>query len=81
MIGVRGDMARLVVIDRLYDALQQNHSQIDVAFANAGGIEFAPLGAIIEERRENSFDTNVKGVLFKVEKGAASCCAIALRSF
>jgi NAD(P)-dependent dehydrogenase (short-subunit alcohol dehydrogenase family) len=66
--GVRGDMANLADIDRLYDAVQQRHAQIDVLFANAGGGEFAPLGAISEEHYASTFDTNVKGVLFTVQK-------------
>ena len=66
--GVRGDMSNLADIDRLYDAVQQAHSAIDVVFANAGGGEFAPLGAITEEHYENTFGTNVKGVLFTVQK-------------
>src|SRR6476469_6507155 len=44
--GVQADMARLADIDRLYDAVQKKHSQIDVVFANAGGGEMVPLGAI-----------------------------------
>ncbi len=66
--GVRGDMAQLADIDRLYDAVQQQHAQIDVVFANAGGGEMAPLGAISEEHYEKTFATNVKGVLFTVQK-------------
>jgi NAD(P)-dependent dehydrogenase (short-subunit alcohol dehydrogenase family) len=66
--GVRGDMAKLADIDRLYDAVQQKHAQIDVVFANAGGGTFAPLGAITEEHYQSIFDTNVKGVLFTVQK-------------
>jgi NAD(P)-dependent dehydrogenase (short-subunit alcohol dehydrogenase family) len=66
--GVRGDMANLADIDRLYDAVQQKHAQIDVVFANAGGGEFAPLGAITEAHYQSTFDTNVKGVLFTVQK-------------
>jgi NAD(P)-dependent dehydrogenase (short-subunit alcohol dehydrogenase family) len=66
--GVRGDMANLSDIDRLYDAVQQKHAQIDVVFANAGGGEFAPLGAISETHYQSTFDTNVKGVLFTVQK-------------
>jgi len=66
--GVQGDMANLVDIDRLYDAVQQQHSHIDVIFANAGGGEFAALGAITEDHYETTFDTNVKGVLFTVQK-------------
>ncbi|MFC0410360.1 SDR family NAD(P)-dependent oxidoreductase [Roseomonas elaeocarpi] len=66
--AVRGDMAKLADIDRLYDAVQQQHAQIDVVFANAGGGEFAPLGSITEEHYQRTFDTNVKGVLFTVQK-------------
>lgn len=66
--GVRGDMANLADIDRLYDAVQQKHAQIDVVFANAGGGSFAPLGAITEAHYQSIFDTNVKGVLFTVQK-------------
>ncbi|NOW45341.1 NAD(P)-dependent dehydrogenase (short-subunit alcohol dehydrogenase family) [Novosphingobium sp. SG751A] len=66
--GVRGDMADLNDIDRLYDAVQQQNGQIDALFANAGGGEFAPLGAISEEHYASTFDTNVKGVLFTVQK-------------
>jgi NAD(P)-dependent dehydrogenase (short-subunit alcohol dehydrogenase family) len=66
--GVQGDMGRLADIDRLYDAVQQQHGQIDVVFANAGGGEFAPLGAITEDHFDRTFDTNVKGVLFTVQK-------------
>jgi NAD(P)-dependent dehydrogenase (short-subunit alcohol dehydrogenase family) len=61
-------MANLADIERLYDAVQQQHAQIDVVFANAGGGELAPLGAITEEHYQSTFDTNVKGVLFTVQK-------------
>ena len=66
--AVQGDMSKLADIDRLYDAIQQKHAQIDVLFANAGGGEMVPLGAISEEHYQTTFDTNVKGVLFTVQK-------------
>lgn len=66
--AIRGDMANLADIDRLYDAVQQKHAWIDVLFANAGGGEMLPLGAITEEHYERIFDSNVKGVLFTVQK-------------
>ncbi len=66
--AVQGDMSKLADIDRLYDAVQQQHAQIDVVFANAGGGNFAPLGAISEAHYEEIFATNVKGVLFTVQK-------------
>jgi hypothetical protein len=48
--GVRADTSKLADIDRLYDAVQQKHSQIDVMFTNAGGGSMLPLGAITEEQ-------------------------------
>lgn len=66
--GVRGDMSSLADLDRLYDTVQQKHAQIDVLFVNAGGGELAPLGAITEDHYQRTFDTNVKGVLFTVQK-------------
>lgn len=66
--GVRADMASLADLDRLYDTVQQGHAQIDVLFVNAGGGNFAPLGAITEDHYQRTFDTNVKGVLFTVQK-------------
>lgn len=66
--GIRCDAANLEDLDYLYDVVQQSHSQIDVLFANAGGGEFAPLGAITEEHYQKTFDTNVKGTLFTVQK-------------
>jgi NAD(P)-dependent dehydrogenase (short-subunit alcohol dehydrogenase family) len=67
-LRIRGDMADLADIDRLYDAVQQKHAQIDVVFANAGGGELDPLGAITEEHYEKTFGSNVKGVLFTAQK-------------
>ncbi|MDV5140350.1 SDR family NAD(P)-dependent oxidoreductase [Chimaeribacter arupi] len=66
--GVQGDVSQLADLDRLYDAVQQKHHHIDVLVANAGGGKFAPLGAITEAHYQQTFDTNVKGVLFTVQK-------------
>src|SRR5260370_2144960 len=56
------------LVEGSYDAVQQHHDQIDVVFANVGGGEFASLGAITEEHFDKTFATNVKGVLFTVQK-------------
>lgn len=41
---------------------------MDVIFANAGGGELIPLGAISAEHFDKTFNTNVKGLLFTVQK-------------
>jgi NAD(P)-dependent dehydrogenase (short-subunit alcohol dehydrogenase family) len=41
---------------------------LTLVFANAGTAEFAPLGSITEEHFDRIFNSNVKGVLFTVQK-------------
>lgn len=67
-VGVRADSSNLADLDRLYAIVGEQAGRIDVVFANAGGGEFAPLGAITEEHYDKTFNTNVKGVLFTVQK-------------
>jgi NAD(P)-dependent dehydrogenase (short-subunit alcohol dehydrogenase family) len=67
-IGVQGDVAKLADLDRLYATVKEKHGRVDVLFANAGGGKFAPLGAITEEQFDQEFNTNVKGLLFTVQK-------------
>ena len=66
--GVQGDVSNLTDLDRLYDTVKQQKGRIDVLFANAGILEFAPLGSITESQVDKSFDINVKGLLFTVQK-------------
>ena len=66
--GVQGDVANLADLDRLYAAVKQKAGHIDIVFANAGGGEFAPLGGISEEHFDKTFGSNVKGLLFTVQK-------------
>ena len=66
--GVQGDVSNLADLDRLYAVVKQQKGRIDIVFANAGGGEFAPLGAITEEHFDNTFNRNVKGLLFTVQK-------------
>ena len=66
--GVQGDVASLGDLDRLYDIVKATKGRIDILFANAGAAEFAPLGNISEEHFDRIFNTNVKGLLFSVQK-------------
>ncbi|QXI26599.1 SDR family NAD(P)-dependent oxidoreductase [Pseudomonas vanderleydeniana] len=66
--GVQVDSTRLDQLDALYQRIQAERGQIDVLFANAGGGSMLPLGQITEEHYDDTFDRNVKGVLFTVQK-------------
>ena len=48
--------------------VKEQKGGIDVLFANAGIAEFKPLGSITESHFDKSFDINVKGLLFTVQK-------------
>ena len=66
--GVQGDVSNLADLDRLYATVKREKGRIDVVFANAGGGSFAPLGAISEEHFDTTFSSNVKGLVFTVQK-------------
>jgi NAD(P)-dependent dehydrogenase (short-subunit alcohol dehydrogenase family) len=65
--GVRGDIANLADLDRLYEIVGAK-GRIDVLFANAGVGEFALLEKLTEQHFDKIFDINVKGTLFTVQK-------------
>src|SRR3984893_5933849 len=65
--GVQGDVANLANLDRLYESVKAK-GRIDVLFANVGLGGFVPLGSITEEYYDKTFDTNVKGLLFTVQR-------------
>lgn len=66
--GIAGDAASLGDLDKLYAQIESEKGHFDILFANAGFGSFAPLGEITEEHFDSIFDTNVKGVLFTVQK-------------
>ncbi|PSB44803.1 oxidoreductase [Cyanosarcina cf. burmensis CCALA 770] len=66
--GIQGNVSNLADLDRLYATIEQEQSHLDIIFANAGGGEFVPLGSIAEEHFDKTFNTNVKGLLFTVQK-------------
>jgi NAD(P)-dependent dehydrogenase (short-subunit alcohol dehydrogenase family) len=66
--GIQGDVAKLDDLDRLFAQVKDAKGRLDVVFANAGFAKYAPLGSISEELYDTTFDINVKGVLFTVQK-------------
>lgn len=67
-IGVTADSCRLADLDRLYDRVRAEHGRLDILVANAGGGSLLPLGQITEEQVDATFGSNVKGVIFTVQK-------------
>ena len=66
--AIQGDVARLADLDRIYARIGKKKGRLDIVFANAGLGDAVPLGSITEEHLDTTFDVNVKGVLFTVQK-------------
>lgn len=66
--AVQADVSNPTDLDRLYAQIKQEKGKLDTIFANAGGGTMLPLGAITEKQYDDTFDTNVKGVIFTVQK-------------
>jgi NAD(P)-dependent dehydrogenase (short-subunit alcohol dehydrogenase family) len=66
--AIRADSSNLADLDAAFATIQNDAGTLDVLFANAGGGVVAPLGAITEAQYDATFGTNVKGVLFTVQK-------------
>ena len=67
--AVRGSVTDMADLDRLYVTVKTERGGLDILFANAGTGSFAPLGAITPEQYDQTFDVNVKGLIFSVQKG------------
>ncbi len=66
--GVQADSSKLQDLDRLFETVKAQKGRIDVLFSNAGGGGMLPLGSITEKQYDDTFNSNVKGVLFTVQK-------------
>jgi NAD(P)-dependent dehydrogenase (short-subunit alcohol dehydrogenase family) len=66
--AIRADASVLSDLDTVYAQIAKTAGKLDILFANAGGGDMQPLGAITEEHFDRIFGTNVRGVLFTVQK-------------
>jgi NAD(P)-dependent dehydrogenase (short-subunit alcohol dehydrogenase family) len=66
--AIQGDTSNLADLDRIFAEIQAQAVRIDVLAVNAGVYEFGTLGEITEEHFDKTFNTNVRGLLFTVQK-------------
>ncbi|MCW2689891.1 MAG: dehydrogenase, short-chain alcohol dehydrogenase like protein [Mycobacterium sp.] len=66
--GIRSDVSDAGDLDKVFDAISAHGHGLDVVFANAGGGEFATLSEVTRENFLNTFNINVGGTLFTVQK-------------
>lgn len=65
--GIQADSSSSADLERLFATIKQQAGRIDVLYVNAGGGAMAPLGAITEAHFDDTFNRNVKGIVFTVQ--------------
>jgi NAD(P)-dependent dehydrogenase (short-subunit alcohol dehydrogenase family) len=66
--AIQGDISNLADLDRIYATMKGQAGRIDVLAVNAGVYEFGTFGEVTEEHFDKTFNTNVRGLLFTVQK-------------
>ena len=67
--GVQGNAGNLSDLDRLFEIVKKEKGRIDIIFASAGVGELNnPLGSVTEKGFDDTFNVNVRGTLFTVQK-------------
>ncbi len=66
--AVQGDASNLADLDRLFAQIKRERGRLDIVFANAGIGKSGAMGEVTEEDFDLTFNINVKGVLFTVQK-------------
>jgi len=67
-VGIQGDVSKIADLTRLAAELTAQKVKLDILFANAGAGTVLPIADVTEEHYYQIFDTNVKGVVFTVQK-------------
>jgi NAD(P)-dependent dehydrogenase (short-subunit alcohol dehydrogenase family) len=66
--AIRGDVSNFDDRGKIADAIAARGCGLDVVFANAGGGELGTLPDVTVEQFTNTFNVNVGGILFTVQK-------------
>jgi NAD(P)-dependent dehydrogenase (short-subunit alcohol dehydrogenase family) len=66
--AVRADTSVLADIDRIYEKVKEKAARIDILVVNAGFYELGKFGEVTEGHFDKTFNTNVRGLFFSVQK-------------
>jgi NAD(P)-dependent dehydrogenase (short-subunit alcohol dehydrogenase family) len=67
-LAVKADVSKLADIDKFFAQVVAQFGKIDALFANAGIAKFAPVADSTEQLFDETFDINVKGLYFTLQK-------------
>jgi NAD(P)-dependent dehydrogenase (short-subunit alcohol dehydrogenase family) len=68
VLAVASDASNLAETEALMKIVAEKFGRLDVLFANAGIVQFAPVEQVDEGFFDRNFDVNVKGLFFTVKK-------------
>jgi NAD(P)-dependent dehydrogenase (short-subunit alcohol dehydrogenase family) len=68
VLAVRSDVSKLNDLDKLFETVVKKLGRIDVLFVNAGVAKFAPVAETTEHLYDETFNINVKGAFFTIQK-------------
>ena len=66
--AIQADSSNLCDLDRVFATIRDQAGRIDVLAVSAGVYEFGTLGEITEDHFDKTFNTDVRGLLFTVQK-------------
>lgn len=69
--AVKGSVSNEADLEKLYAMVEAERGTLDIVFANAGTGSPLSLGQITAKHIDETFDTNVKGTIFTVQKALA----------
>ncbi|HIH2747075.1 glucose 1-dehydrogenase [Burkholderia aenigmatica] len=68
VMAIRADVTKPDDLDHLFSVVKEQRGTIDILFANSGAIERRTLDEITPEHYDATFDVNVRGLIFTVQK-------------
>ena len=67
-LAIKSDASKISDIENVMNVIRERFGTIHALFVNAGAGKFTPLEQVTEEFFDDTFNVNVKGVLFTVQK-------------
>ena len=67
-LAIKSDATKISDIENAMSRIREQFGRIDALFVNAGVAKLIPIGEVTETFFDETFNVNVKGVLFTVQK-------------
>jgi 3-oxoacyl-[acyl-carrier protein] reductase len=67
-IAVKGDVAKLTDVTRLFEETKKAYGKVDVLVNNAGVYKFDPIEQVTEDEFHRQFNTNVLGSILSIQE-------------